>query len=132
MWGELDEAILVVADSPEVRQTLRNACNTYEKAVIRRFGRAVLFEATELGAFLAFRLEQKYGDAVHVLRTASVDGRRDEYRRAHEAAIAFENRDHESTPYPKFATGTDHPMPEEMHERKLRTDDGERRYRPGV
>ena len=35
------------------------------------------------------------------------------------AARAYENREHDATPYSKFATGTDHPAPEEMRERPL-------------
>ncbi len=118
----LEGTFLVVADTPEARQTLRNICNAYERAVARRFGRAVLFEGTELGAFLAFRLQIKHGTAVSIQRTVTVDESRDRYRRAYEAAAAFEARDHESTPYPKFATGTDHPMPAEMDEREVTTD----------
>ena len=119
MTGSLAGAFLVVADSPNARRTLWNTCNAYETAVVRRFGRAVLFEATEFGAFLAFRLQVKHGDSVTVVRTVPVDSQREAFRRAREAAVAFERREHESTPYPKFASGTDHPMPEEMRSCEL-------------
>lgn len=112
-------AFLVVADSPSARQTLRNTCTAYDDVVVDRFGRAVLFDRTELGAFLAFRLAIKHGDDVTVVRTETVDEEAPDYRRAYEAAVAFENRSHVSTPYPKFAAGTEHPSPEEMRERDL-------------
>ncbi|MFW5973958.1 MAG: hypothetical protein ACOCPZ_01080 [Natrialbaceae archaeon] len=112
-------AFLTVADEESARRTLRNTCNAYEDAVVHRFGGAAAFEPTEFGAFLAFRLREKHGDAVRVVRTVPVDPQREPFRRAHEAAVAFERREHESTPYPKFASGTDHPQPEEMRDRDL-------------
>ncbi len=122
--NDREGAFLVVADSPDARRTLWNTCNAYEAAVVRRFGRAVVFEATELGAFLAFRLRVKHGDAVHLARVAPIDEQRGAFGRAREAAVAFEGREHESTPYPKFASGTEYPMPEEMRDRELPGFDG--------
>lgn len=118
--SELPEAaFLVIADSPKARETLRNVCNAYEEAIGRRFGRAVVIEATEFGAFLAFRLRAKYGDDVRVRRIRPFEEGRSVYRRPHDAARAFEERDDENTPYPKFAAGTEHPSPAEMRERSL-------------
>lgn len=116
-------AFLVIADTPGARQTLRNVCNAHEETVSRRFGRAVLLEATEFGAFLAFRLRVKHGESVQVRRVQPVDVDRPDYRRAYEAAVAFEERENEHTPYPKFAAGTDHPMPPEMRDRVLFDDE---------
>lgn len=115
-------AFLVVADSPKARETVRNVCKTHEDTVVRRFGRAILLEPTEFGAFLAFWLRQKHGDAVTVRATRPVDERRRRYRRASDAALAFANREHERTPYPKFAAGTEHPRPAEMRERTVGPD----------
>ncbi|WP_254766093.1 hypothetical protein [Salinilacihabitans rarus] len=127
MKDRLDGAFLVVADSPKARETLRNVCNAYEEAIVRRFGRAVVVEATEFGAFLAFRLREKHGGSVRLRRVRPVEADRPDYRRARDAAAAFEARENESTPYPKFAAGTDYPSPEEMRDRPLgRPKDGER------
>lgn len=121
-----DGAFLVVADSPKARETLRNVCNAYEEAIVRRFGRAVVIEATEFGAFLAFRLREKHGVDVRVRRVRPIETDRPVYRRARAAAAAFEARENESTPYPKFAAGTDYPSPEEMRARPIDSKDGER------
>lgn len=115
-------AFLVIADSPKARETVRNVCNTHEDTVVRRFGRAVLLEPTEFGAFLAFWLRQKHGDTVRVRTTRPVAEGRQRYRRASDAALAFANREHERTPYPKFAVGTEHPQPVEMHDRAVGPD----------
>jgi len=117
MRADLESTILVVADVPGARHTLRNACESYPEAVRWRFGRVALFKGTELGAFLAYRLREKHGEDVAVARTAPLGDGSPACRRAKEAARAFENREHASTPYPKFATGTDYPRPEEMRRR---------------
>lgn len=119
MEGFPEQAFFVVADSPDASQTLRNICNAYEEAVVRRFGRAVLFEPTELGAFLAFRLRSKHGDEVHIGRAGQLREERLAYRRALEAARAFERRESVSTPYPKFAAGTEFPLPDAMADRPI-------------
>lgn len=117
------EALLVVADTPGARQTLRNICNAHAETVRRRFGRAVVLEATEFGAFLAFRLRVKHGESVQLNRVGPIDVDRPGYRRAYEAAVAFEGRENEHTPYPKFAAGTAHPRPPEMRDRDLFDDE---------
>lgn len=121
MGRSLEDAcgFLVVADAPGARQTLRNICTTHEDAVFRRLGRAAVFEGTEFGAFLAFRLRAKHGDGVQIVQATPIGDRQDAFRRASEAARAFENRAHECTPYPKFAAGTGHPLPAEMRDRRL-------------
>lgn len=111
--------LLVVTYSKAARGTLRNVCRTHEETVVRRFGRAALFEETAFGAFLALRLRAKHGGDVQVEETdpwnefAAVD---DEVR---EAAVAYENRTERSTPYDKFAAGTDHPDSDSLRTRDL-------------
>lgn len=111
--------LLVVAYSEGARQALRNVCNRHEAAVVRRFGRAVLLEATQLGAFVAIRLRAGYGGDVQVEETqpfnefASVP---DEVR---EAAAAFAERESESTPYHAFRAGTAYPSKDGMRGEEL-------------
>ncbi|USZ66996.1 hypothetical protein NGM10_09670 [Halorussus salilacus] len=111
--------LLVVTYSQAARQTLRNVCNGHEEAVVQRFGRAVLFEATELGAFLALRLRAKHTGDVQIERTAPFNEFDEVPRAVREAAAAYEGRDSPSTPYAKFAAGTDHPDPEELVDAEL-------------
>lgn len=87
--------------------------------MVRRFGRAALLEPTEFGAFLALRLREKHPADVQVERTAPLNEFRDVPEAVRDAVTAYENRDHASTPYAKFAAGTDHPAPEEMLEVEL-------------
>lgn len=78
-----------------------------------------MFEETELGAFLALRLRSKHGDDVQIERTRPFNefaAVRDEVRAA---AETYENRETASTPYAKFAAGTDHPDPDVMRETDL-------------
>ena len=111
--------LLVVTYSQAARGTLRNVCRTHEETVVRRFGRAALLDETAFGAFLALRLRAKHGGDVQIEATepwnefAAVD---DAVR---EAAVAYENRSEPSTPYDKFAAGTDHPDPERLKSRDL-------------
>jgi hypothetical protein len=111
--------LLVVTYSREARTTLRNVCRTHEGTVVRRFGRAALFEATEFGAFLAVRLREKHGGDVQLERTAPLNTYADVPDRVREAAAAYEDRDVASTPYDKFAVGTDHPSPAALRDREL-------------
>ena len=113
------DGFLVVADSPKARETVKNVCKNHEETVIRRFGRAVVFAPTEFGAFLAFWLRAKHGKPVQVARTSPVDDRHQRYHRARRAAHSFVDREHDRTPYPKFASGTDHPTPDVMRERSF-------------
>lgn len=111
--------LLVVTYSQAARQTLRNACNAHEETVVRRFGRAALLEATAMGAFLALRLREKHGGDVQVERTAPFNEFESVPLAVREAARAYEARDEPSTPYAKFAAGTDHPSPASLREREV-------------
>ena len=103
--------LLVVTYSRAARQALRNACRSHGDAVVQRFGRAALLEASEFGAFLALRLRAEHGPDVQVERTAPLVAGRDVPARVREAASAYAEREAASTPYAKFATGRDHPAP---------------------
>lgn len=111
--------LLVVTYSRAARQTLRNVCTTYEETVVRRFGRAALFEATGLGAFLALRLREKHAGDVQIERTAPFNEYEAVADDVREAAAAYEDREHPSTPYAKFAAGTDHPDPDALRQREV-------------
>jgi len=87
--------------------------------VVRSLGRAALFEETELGAFLALRLRAKHSGDVQVERTDPFNEFETVPESVREAAEAYEDRDTPSTPYAKFASGTDHPDPENMRESDL-------------
>ncbi|WP_435334574.1 hypothetical protein [Haloarchaeobius sp. TZWWS8] len=110
---------LVIAYSKASRQTLRNICNTHEDVVVRRLGRAVLFERTEFGAFCALRLRARFGADVRVERTEPLNEFEPVFDRVRRAAEAFESRESPYTPYEKFAVGTDHPTAESMRRRQL-------------
>ncbi|PSQ16970.1 hypothetical protein BRD00_09320 [Halobacteriales archaeon QS_8_69_26] len=106
--------LLVVTYSRTARQTLRNVCSAHGDTVVRRFGRAALFEATEFGAFLALRMRERHGEDVQVERTEPLNEYRDTPESVREAARAYEEEAHDNTPYAKFASGTDHPDPDSM------------------
>lgn len=111
--------LLVVTYSRAARRSLRNACRTHEDCVVRRFGRAVLLEASAFGAFLALRLRADHGGDVQVERTRPLNEFEAVPEEVREAATAYADRDHPSTPYAKFAAGTDHPDPDAMKAREL-------------
>lgn len=111
--------LLVATYSREARISLRNVCRTHEEAVVRRFGRAALLAETEHAAFLALRLREKHGADVQLERTRPLNEFVDVPERVREAATAYEKRDARSTPYAKFAIGTDHPAPATMRDREL-------------
>ncbi|MFC3477646.1 DUF7855 family protein [Halobacterium litoreum] len=111
--------LLVVTYSRAARQSLRNVCRTHEDCVVRRFGRAALLAETEFGAFHALRLREKHADDVQVERTAPLNEFADVPDGVREAASAYENRDAASTPYAKFAAGTDHPAPDDLRDAEL-------------
>jgi len=111
--------LLVVTYSRAARTSLRNARRSHDEQVVRSFGRATLFEPTELGAFLALRLREKHPDAVQLLHATPFNEFRAVPERVREAARAYEARDARSTPYGKFAAGTDHPDPGEMADAEL-------------
>ena len=110
---------LVITYSTSARETLRNVCRAHEDAVVRRFGRAALFDRTEFGAFCALRLRAKHGGDVQVERTEPLNEFEPTYERVRAAAEAYERRDSPYTPYERFATGTEHPSPGEMRAREL-------------
>ena len=115
---ETSTVLLVVTYSKAARASLRNARRTHEAAVVRRFGRAVLFEETELGAFLAIRLQEKHPGDVTIERTGPLDPT-DVPDRVAEAARSYENRSNPNVSYAAFAAGSDHPSIETMRDRRL-------------
>lgn len=111
--------LLVVTYSRAARGSLRNVCRSHGGVVVRRFGRAALLEATELGAFLALRLREKHPEDVQIERTEPLNEYADVPEAVRRAASAYEAREHPSTPYSNFAAGTDHPDPTDMEGREL-------------
>jgi len=111
--------LLVVTYSRDARTTLRNVCRSHEGTVVRRFGRAALLEETELGAFLALRLRAKHGDDTQIERTHPFNEFEAVPDPVRTAATAYEDRETPSTPYAKFAAGTDYPDPEAMRDADL-------------
>lgn len=113
--------ILVATFSRAARQALRNACRAHEDAVVRRFGRAALFEATAFGAFLGLRLRERHGGDVLVERTRPLNEFDEALADVRAAAEAYERRDAPSTPYAKFAAGRDLPSKSAMRAQELST-----------
>ncbi|EJN59693.1 DUF7855 family protein [Halogranum rubrum] len=111
--------LLVVTYSKAARGTLRNVCRTHDETVVRRFGRAALFDETEFGAFLALRLREKHGGDVQIERTEPLNEFAAVAADVRDAAEAYENRETPSTPYDKFAAGTDHPDPSTLRSHDL-------------
>ena len=111
----------MVTYSRAARTTLRNACRAHDDVVVRRFGRAALFEETAFGAFLALRLRAKYADDVQIERTHPFNEFAAVSEPVREAATAYEARENPSTPYAKFAAGTAHPDPETLRDRRLQS-----------
>ncbi len=111
--------LLVITYSQAARQALRNCCNAHEDAVVRRFGRAALFESTEFGAFQAIRLREQFGRAVQVEQTSPFNEFAAVREPVRAAAQAYADRDHPGTPYAKFAAGTDHPDQSALKQRDL-------------
>lgn len=111
--------LLVVTYSQDARTSLRNICRTHKESVVRRFGRAVLFDETHYAVFLALRLREKHPDDVQLERTEPFNEFRDAPDAVREAAMAYAHRSDPNTPYPKFAAGTSHPSPAALKDRKL-------------
>ena len=111
--------LLVVTYSRGARDSLRNVCRTHGSSVVRRLGRAALFEPTHHGAFLALRLREKHPDDVQIERTRPFNEFADALDDVREAVRAYEARDAPSTPYAAFAAGSPHPDPERMRARDL-------------
>lgn len=109
----------MVTYSQSARTALRNVCRAHEGTIVRRFGRAALFEPTELGAFLALRLREKYPEDVQVEQTRPLNEFEEVPSGVREAARAYEDRDQPHTPYERFARGTTHPDPSTMQRREL-------------
>lgn len=110
--------LLVVTYSRAARTSLRNVRRAHEDCVVRWFGRAALFEATERGAFLALRLREKHPGEVGIERTEPFNEfeLRDVVR---EAVADYAANAHPNTPYDRFAAGTDHPSLDELADRDL-------------
>ncbi|MDG5776103.1 hypothetical protein VB773_01860 [Haloarculaceae archaeon H-GB2-1] len=111
--------LLVVTYSRAARRTLRNVCRAHEDSVVTRFGRAALFEPTAFAALQALRLREKHGVDVEVRLTRTFNEFDDVEGDVRKAAAAYESREQPSTPYAKFASGTDHPDPESLRAREL-------------
>lgn len=111
--------LLVVTYSRAARTSLRNACRAHDSSVARRFGRAALFEETAHGAFLALRLREKHPEDVQLEQTEPMNEFRDVPEAVRDAARAYENREHQSTAYAKFAADSPHPTPEALKRQEL-------------
>lgn len=111
--------LLVVAHAKDARQDLRNACRRHPEAVVRRLGRAVLLDETELGAFLALYLRTRHGHDVQLERTRPFDTASLFPDRVHEAVAAYSDRDHPNTPYATIAARDDLPTTTALHETDL-------------
>ncbi|WP_435096230.1 hypothetical protein [Halorubrum sp. N11] len=111
--------LLVVTYSAAARTGLRNLCRRHEDTVVRRFGRAALLDATVYAAFLALRLRESYGGDVQIERTEPFNEFVVLDEPVREAASAYANRDAKSTPYAAFASGTDHPDPDQLKGEEL-------------
>jgi len=111
--------LLVVTYSQAARTSLRNVCRTHDETVIRRFGRAALFEGTEHGAFLALRLREKHPESVQLERTEPFNEFRDVPEEIRTAVQAYENRENENIAYAKFAVDSPHPRAAELKRREL-------------
>lgn len=111
--------LLVVAYSRGARQTLRNICQAHEEAVIRRFGRAALFEGTQRGALLGLRLSEKHGLDIQIERTRPFNEYEAVPEEVRAAAREYERDAHPNTPYQKFVAGTDYPSLATLGDREL-------------
>ncbi|MFO7926205.1 MAG: hypothetical protein ACQET5_02560 [Halobacteriota archaeon] len=111
--------LLVVTYSQAARTSLRNACRTHATSVVRRLGRAALFDDTEHGAFLALRLREKHPDDVQIERTEPFNEFRDVPEAIREAARAYQRRSNRNVAYAKFAVDSVHPNPATMKRREL-------------
>jgi hypothetical protein len=111
--------LLVVTYSRAARTSLRNACRAHDSSVARRFGRAALFEETAHGAFLALRLREKHPEDVQLEQTEPMNEFRDVPEAVRDAVRAYENREHQSTAYAKFAADSPHPTPEALKRQEL-------------
>ena len=111
--------LLVITYSRSARESLRNVCRAHEGSVVRQFGRAALFEATEFGAFQALRLREKHDDAVQIERTRPFNEFAAVPAAVREAATEYENREKPAVPYAAFASDTAYPSKAKMQESKL-------------
>lgn len=111
--------LLVVTYSKPARQTLRNICRAHEDVVVRRFGRAALFEASGCGAFQALRLREKYGTDVQIDRTHPLNEYAEVPPKIRRAVAAYERRDHPHLPYTTFVARRPHPDPEQLRSIEL-------------
>lgn len=119
MVDTVEYMLFVATYSREARTTLRNVCRSHENVVVRRFGRVALLSETAFSVFLALRMRYKHGDDVQIERTEPFNEFADVPERIRTAARAYEERAKPSTPYAKFAAGTDHPDPDELRGQEL-------------
>lgn len=111
--------LLVVTYSASARGSLRNVRRSHEECIVRSFGRSALLEATELGAFLALRLQEKHPEDVQIEVTRPLNEFIEVPEHVREAVQAYETREHACTPYSAFAAGTDLPDVKTMAKREL-------------
>ena len=111
--------LLVVTYSVAARQSLRNICRAHGDCVVRRLGRAALFEETQFAAFQTLRLREKHADETQVERTRPFNEFAALPQAVREAARAYEARDTPATPYAQFAANTDHPDPTTLKSTQL-------------
>ncbi len=94
-------------------------CQSHDETVVRRLGRAALFESTQFGAFLALRLRERYGPAVQVEQTRPFNEFEELPETVRKAAHEYEQHATAHTPYQKFAAGRVYPGPETLKQREL-------------
>lgn len=111
--------LLVITYSQAARQTLRNICRAHEDSVVRSFGRAALFDATEFGAFQALRLREKHGEAIQIEETQPFNEFATAPEQVREAARRYEERDQPALPYATFARDRELPPPATMKDSEL-------------
>lgn len=111
--------LLVITYSRDARQSLRNICRAHDEMVVRRFGRAALFAATEFGAFQALRLREKHGESVQIERTKPFNEFASVPESVREAAKAYERRDEPAVPYTAFRSDTELPAADRMRGSEL-------------
>lgn len=111
--------LLVITYSTAARSSLKNTRRLHGESIVRWFGRAALLEETELGAFLALRLQTTHPNAVQIERTTPFNEFKEVPARVREAVAAYERRTCKNTPYSSFAAGTSFPSMEGMANREL-------------
>lgn len=111
--------LLVIAYSHEARTALRNVSRAHEETIVRRFGRAALFEATEFGAFLALRLQGRFPADIQIERTQPLNEFEEVPAAVRDAAKQYVTREEPHVPYAKFAASRELPDPDVMRDAQL-------------